>query len=343
MKVTIVIATANRAELLVKCLKSLLVATENTKKTQTDFEFIIVVNGPCPKTKKAVDDVLQADTCRVLSLMHAEYPGAARNQALELATGEWIFFADDDICIEEDFFNHFLQLTQERPSYSVLGGPNLNPSDSNLFQQLSGYVLGSYFASFYCAQRYRLKKERLDVDDTALTLCNLFVRRSALSQVRFSPELICAEENSLLAELAKNGQRFLSHPELKVFHERRVDYKKFSAQIRKYGYGRGQLMLQGQIQWFHLLPLLSFLFAISSLFLPALRWPVIFSGSIYLIGLVAATVTLLVRHQQSFRHFLKVSGLIFSVHLHYALGLSSGFFSTLLEKPAKTEISERVT
>ena len=77
-------------------------------------------------------------------------------------------------------------------------------------------------------------------DERWFTLCNLAVRRHSMTP--FVGTLVCAEENALLAELRRRGDRMRYEPTLRVFHARRSRPKGFAQQMFKYGRGRGELI-----------------------------------------------------------------------------------------------------
>jgi GT2 family glycosyltransferase len=93
--VTVVVATRERPELLVRCLHSLL------RMEYPDFEVIVVDNAPeTDRTYKAVTG-FETPTNRV-HYVRADRRGlgAAHNQALEEARGDIIAFTDDDVVVD---------------------------------------------------------------------------------------------------------------------------------------------------------------------------------------------------------------------------------------------------
>ena len=87
--VSVVIPTCWRTDLLAQCLSSILA------QTVADIELIVVVDGPDDGTAgylSAVDDP------RVRFAVHPESRGvsSARNAGIDLATGHWLAFCDDD-------------------------------------------------------------------------------------------------------------------------------------------------------------------------------------------------------------------------------------------------------
>jgi glycosyltransferase involved in cell wall biosynthesis len=167
------------------------------------------------------------------------HPGAARNVLLHEAQGEWLVFLDDDVVVERHLLRRVDELARAHPDADVLGGPNLTPSGSTRFQIVQGAVLASMVAAGPVRRRYGFHPSGA-VDERFFTLCNLAVRREVM--LPFPPELVCAEENAVLAELATRGSEMRYDPALAVFHERRDTFAGFARQMRKYGRGRGQLI-----------------------------------------------------------------------------------------------------
>lgn len=330
-KISIIILTANRNFLLRRCLRSLITACDAAP-DNVSFETIVLINGESKETHELATTELRGRDHVILKHSSQMLPGWARNLAINQATGDWLFFADDDIFVEADFFTHFQMLADRRPDYSAFGGPNLTPPQSTRFQRLSGAALSSYIGSFHCSRRYRLTAEILDADESALTLCNLFIRGSSLGSLRFSKNLVCAEENNLLAELARKGLHFVAHPDLNVYHERRTCYADFVKQIFKYGRGRAQLLLSGQAKWFHLIPLISVTLTIVSAF-----FHLLFSISLtlmifYVSLLVFASIIEIFTEKLRLFDLPIVLMLIFSLHVSYAFGMGYGIALELTQK-----------
>jgi hypothetical protein len=167
-------------------------------------------------------------------------PAGARNRALSDARGEWIYFADDDIFVPETLFESFAAHLGSEPDAVVLGGPNLTPPHSTLFQRASGLAMSSPLGTWQSVPRYRAVGPRRDCGEESLILCNLFADRSALGENPFVDTLCCGEENWLIRKLGALGRPMIYAPDLHVWHERRGTLSGFARQIFTYGRGRGQ-------------------------------------------------------------------------------------------------------
>ena len=97
-KVSIIIVTAGREQLLTKCLTSLVASISRTYGPAADFESIIVLNNPCSAARHVAEQVLSKQRYKVIDLPDRVHPGAGRNQAINIAEGEWLFCRRRHFC-----------------------------------------------------------------------------------------------------------------------------------------------------------------------------------------------------------------------------------------------------
>jgi glycosyltransferase involved in cell wall biosynthesis len=88
-RVSVVIPTRNRPELVLRAVRSAL------GQTYRNLEVVVVVDGPDAETVKAVTD-LGESRVRVRHLTESVGGAEARNVGVRAALGEWIAFLDDD-------------------------------------------------------------------------------------------------------------------------------------------------------------------------------------------------------------------------------------------------------
>jgi GT2 family glycosyltransferase len=229
-EISICILAGHRAEQLDACLAGL-----RSQARAPSFELLIGGN-PTAEEVAAVHrqfpDAQVFDTGRRL-------PGGARNPLIERATGELLLFLDDDVIVPPDLLRRLADTAAAHPEASVFGGPNDTPPSSSRFERVQGAALSSLLGSGPVSRRYGAR-HRGFADERWFTLCNLAVRRRVMRP--FADELVCAEENALLAELRRAGEPMLYEPTLRVFHARRPSWGSFARQMVKYGRGRGQLV-----------------------------------------------------------------------------------------------------
>ncbi|MCE3011228.1 MAG: glycosyltransferase [Proteobacteria bacterium] len=218
-------------------------------------EVLVLVNGPDTESLEVLKSFPQV---KVLNLPEHQHPGSARNQLIRESQGQYLVFLDDDLTVPKDYFSALLKLINQKPEVSVYGGPNWTPVVSNNFQVLQGKWLSDSWLVGPVSRRYELLRPA-QVGEESLILCNLTVKAQLAKQNLFRSDLFCAEENEWLDRLKKLGAVFLASPELGVSHERRADYISFLKQIKKYGFGRGQILKHTEVSWNHWFPSLTVL------------------------------------------------------------------------------------
>jgi glycosyltransferase involved in cell wall biosynthesis len=228
--ISVCIVTGRRLRLLDDCLASL-----QRQEAALPFELLVLSDGD----HEVAEAVHARFPSAKVGLVHKAHPGAARNWLVAEAAGDLLLFLDDDVTVEPQLLAELGRLADEHPDAAVLGGPNETPAGSTAFQFVQGAVLASMVGAGPVRRRYG-RHPAGPADESFFTLCNLAVRRAVM--VAFEDDLLCAEENAVLAELAERGVQMHYDPRLVAYHDRRADWRGFAQQMHKYGRGRGQLM-----------------------------------------------------------------------------------------------------
>jgi glycosyltransferase involved in cell wall biosynthesis len=116
---------------------------------QKQFEVLVAINGYDPDALRILED---PNLNQILSLRVFEFglplsPAEARNRLVEKASGEWLYFLDDDAFVDSEILKNFEKVLRDFPTSSIVGGPNLTPPGSTEFEHLSGFALASRFGS----------------------------------------------------------------------------------------------------------------------------------------------------------------------------------------------------
>lgn len=170
-------------------------------------------------------------------------PSAQRNQAGRQASGEILYFLDDDSRVAPDCLD-LIARAMENDAVGVVGGPSLTPADDSTLQQVFGLALASWFGAGGVRNRYRAVGSRRETDQRELILCNMALRRDLFLELEgFDERLYPNEENELLDRAAARGVRLLHDPELAVHRSQRATLRQFVRQMFSYGRGRMQQTL----------------------------------------------------------------------------------------------------
>lgn len=312
--VSILMVTRGRYASLDACLASI-----DAQENAPDFELLVASHAD-PGIAAVVHR--RFPDAKVI-LVDGVFPGGARNELIEKATGELLLFLDDDIIVKADLLARLTEVASRHPRASVFGGPNLTPTGSSQFQVVQGAVLGSIVGSGPVRHRYGAHPAGV-ANERYFTLCNLAVRRPVM--LPFDPSLLCAEENAVLSELHRLGVEMRYDPDMVVFHERRGDLTGFCRQMFKYGRGRGQVIRRGPVRGTlpHSLPvfLVAYLVGLPGLSV-AFGWPALGPMAVYALFVLAGAVKV----GASLRRLWSIplaATLLVALHLSYGTGVVWG-------------------
>lgn len=191
-------------------------------------------------------------------------PSRQRNEAARIASGEVLYFLDDDSVVAFDALSrisrHF-----NTPGVVAVGGPSLTPPTDSLMQQSFALAFASIFGGGGVRMRYRKAGTARATGDHELILCNLSFRREQfLSHGGFDERLYPNEENELMDRLVKSRGILIHDPDLSVIRSQRPTFRAFVRQLFTYGRGRGeQSRISGSIKPLALVPALFLLYLAS--------------------------------------------------------------------------------
>lgn len=234
--VSIVIVTYGRLELLRCCINSIEAALG-----ARSHELIVIVNQDEHKLPDSSLLWLVEKPSVILKRVTPQYSGAARNEAIPLANGEWICFLDDDVQVRGDYFDIADQTRENFPSAGVFGGPDSTNENATTFQNSVSIAYASYFCMGSTNRRHsRIGQAYQNADERFFILCNLWIRSTLLKPgvYKFPSELNRNEENVLLAELYAAGAQMVYQPDLVVLHERKKSFRELWQPIFRSGYNR---------------------------------------------------------------------------------------------------------
>lgn len=127
MKLSIIIPAYNVEKLIVRCLGSVV----NQDLLSNEYEIIIVDDGSVDKTYKVAKEFCLNRSNTFLLKQKNQKQGAARNNALKIAKGEYIWFVDSDDFIVKNVLSR-LYTTAKKMNLDLLCFSNLRIDQKNL-------------------------------------------------------------------------------------------------------------------------------------------------------------------------------------------------------------------
>lgn len=164
-----------------------------------------------------------------------------RNDAIQKATGEILFFLDNDVHIPyTDYIRRHVDHYKANTDVVSVGGPSLTNESDTPVQHAIGHVLASYFATQVVRARYARIGRTRATGEAELILCNQSMRTNPVRAVGMFDSRFHSgnEENELINRLGAAGYTLLHDPDLFVYRSQRPTLFAFGQQIAKYGKSR---------------------------------------------------------------------------------------------------------
>lgn len=228
MKFSIIIPVYNRIDEVDNLLESL------TAQTLKNFEVIIVEDGSSEPCRNAVEKYNgQID----VKYFYKDNEGRsiARNYGLEHATGDYFIFFDSDCVIPPEYFETVTRELQANP-LDCFGGPDAAHSSFTPVQKAINYSMTSFLTTG------GIRGGKIKLDKFVPRTFNMGFSRKVYDKVGGFREMFSEDiDMSTRIRLADFSIGLLR--DAKVWHKRRVDFKKFFRQVYVFGMSRITLKL----------------------------------------------------------------------------------------------------
>ena len=219
MKLSLIIATYNRAAWLTRALES--VVRQSAERSA--WECIVVNNNSTDDTCEQFNHFAAAHSEYNIRMVVEQEQGLsnARNRGIAEAAGDYIAIVDDDETLEDTFIESYIEFFEAFPRAMVAGGAVIPRYESRRPRWMSHYP-------------ERMIANPIDLD---VAVCefpssripaggNMAFRREIFSEVGgFNPllgrsgESLCGgEENDLFARLRAKGYKFFFIPNAAIYH-----------------------------------------------------------------------------------------------------------------------------
>lgn len=273
MKFSVIVPVYNRINEVQDLLESL------SKQTSRNFEVVIVEDGstaPCEKICEEYTSQLD------LKYYFKENEGRsiARNYGMERADGDWFIFFDSDCVIPPNYFEILTSKLKDR-NIQCFGGPDdAHESFSNV-QKAINYSMTSFLTTG------GIRGGNVHLEKFVPRTFNMGFSRDVYNKVGGFREMF-SEDIDMSTRIRHAGFDIGLITDAKVWHKRRVDFKKFFRQVYVFGMSRITLKLlyPDSLKLVHALPAV---FVIGSLVLIALS---IFVSWWFIVPLIAYFVAI---------------------------------------------------
>ncbi len=225
MYFSLIIPVYNRPNEIEELLQSLLQLDYSQ-----DFEVVIVEDGSTQRCEAMLD--------RYKDQLNIAYyfkensgPGASRNYGMERAKGDYFLIFDSD-CIIPQFYLDIVAKELEAGYVDCFGGPDKALASFSAVQKAINFSM----TSFLTTGGIRGGSEK--VDKFQPRSFNMGLSKKAFLATQGFGNIHPGEDPELSMRLWQLGYKTKLIPNAYVYHKRRIDWEKFSAQVTKFGKAR---------------------------------------------------------------------------------------------------------
>lgn len=240
MKFSIIVPVYNRPDEIADLLESLKAQTDN------GFEIILVEDG---STIPCLPDNYEAAPLELKYYSKSnEGRSIARNYGLERADGDYFVFVDSDCILPPDYIANLRKSLQENPT-DCFGGPDAAHDSFSDTQKAINYSMTAFLTTG------GIRGGKVSMEKFTPRTFNMGFSREVYEKTGGFREMF-SEDIDMSTRIRLNGFKIALFPEVKVFHKRRVDMKKFWKQVHVFGQSRItlELLYPGSMKLVHWLP-----------------------------------------------------------------------------------------
>jgi GT2 family glycosyltransferase len=221
--ISVVIPTYGRPDSLAHCLEALAEQTIGRDR----FQVVVVDDGSPTDIRPTVESYSSNLQLELVEQENAG-PAAARNHGVEVASGEFVAFTDDDCIPRPNWLEALHQRLTTEVQPCLVGGRVTNLLSENHFSETSQLILEMVYAHY-----------NSDPDHAKFfASMNLALsKRDLLAIGGFNPAFRTSEDRELCHRWRHAGHRLVYEPNAEIGHARALGIRTFLRQ--HFNYGRG--------------------------------------------------------------------------------------------------------
>lgn len=308
---SIIVPVFNRIDEVSDLLESL------THQSDSDFEIILVEDGstqPC----KEVADHYKGKLNLQYHFKENEGRSIARNYGIVRASGEYFIFVDSDCILPPDYISQLRHSLTDNYS-PCFGGPDAAHDSFTDIQKAINYSMTSFLTTG------GIRGGKVQLEKFVPRTFNMGFSRQVYERVGGFREMF-SEDIDMSTRIRLAGFDIALFRNVKVFHKRRVNLKKFWRQVHVFGMSRItlQLLYPGSMKAVHTLPALFTIF--SAIMLLGMIWKwwsvlplVLYLLCVWIVGIICT-------------HSLKIGSIGVVTSVIQLLGYGTGFIKAYIWK-----------
>lgn len=302
---SVIVPVYNRRDEVEDLLKSL------SAQTVKDFEVIIVEDGSPEPCGKIVEQYAVAANARYIFRPN-EGRSYARNAGIEQARGSYMIFFDSDCVIPPDYFEILSRELDKNP-VDCFGGPDAANESFTLTQRAINFAMTSFLTTG------GIRGGKRSLEKFTPRSFNMGFSREVAQRIGGFREMF-SEDIDISTRIKREGFSIALIRDAKVWHKRRVDFRKFLRQVHVFGMSRITLMqlYPGTLKIVHTLPAVAVIIGIILMVMG------IFVSPWWLLPLGLYLVAILIAAYKS-THSIKIAILAVPASVIQICGYGTGF------------------
>jgi len=191
------------------------------------FEIVIVEDGSTKSSKEVID---QFASQLNISYFYKENsgPGDSRNYGMERAKGNYFIILDSDCLIPPHYLESVDQFLTTN-YFDCFGGADAAHSDFTNLQKAINHVMTSFLTTG------GIRGSKNSVTNFEPRSFNMGISKKAFLATGGYAKIHPGEDPDLSHRILKAGFKTTFIPNAAVFHKRRISWKKFHTQVKKFG------------------------------------------------------------------------------------------------------------
>ena len=191
------------------------------------FEIVIVEDGSDNGSEAIVEGFSDALNISYYKKKNTG-PGDSRNYGMRMAQGNYFIILDSDCLLP----SHYLKAVQEELTKDFVhcfGGPDAAHESFTDVQKAIDFVMTSFWTTG------GIRGNKRSVDRFQPRSFNMGISKEAFEKTGGFGQIHPGEDPDLTFRIWQAGYRTRLFPGAFVFHKRRIDWKKFHLQVKKFG------------------------------------------------------------------------------------------------------------
>ncbi len=225
MKISILLCTYNRPQLLNLCLDSII------SKSMYQPDELLIVNGGSSETTAVIEYWKK----RFGNIKHIKTKNVnlatSRNIALPHCTGDIIALTDDDVIVDSDWIEKIKRLHLENPKAGAIGGRIKGANSDSFLDRVADIAI------FSCPEEAGYTR--------TVAGANASYKREVIEKTgKYDESLFRGEDVDYNWRIQKEGYKVYYDPELLVYHRHRTTWRGLFDQV--YMYGRAYYLVRSK-------------------------------------------------------------------------------------------------